>query len=52
MPMRAQLITAAIIAGQKMSEGLFKLSANETSSWGIRKPNGAMNIFSRTRYGL
>ena len=50
--MRAQLMKAAIIAGQKVRDGLFKVSANETSSWGIRKPNGAMNIFSRTRYGL
>ena len=50
--MRAQLIKAAIIAGQKVSDGLFIVSANVTSSWGIRKPNGAMNIFSRTRYGL
>ena len=50
--MRAQLIKAAIIAGQKVRDGLFKESANETSSCGIRKPNGAMNIFSSTRYGL
>ena len=35
---------AAIIAGQKVIDGLFKVSANVTRSWGIRKPNGARNI--------
>ena len=30
--MRAQLMRAAIIAGQKVRDGLFKVSANETSS--------------------
>ena len=46
LPERAQLIKVVIMAGQKVRDGLFKASANETSSCGIRKPNGAMNIYS------
>ena len=40
-PERAQFIKVAIIAEQKVRDGLFKASANE-SSCGIRKPDGAI----------
>ena len=44
LPERAKLIKVAMIAEQKVRDELFKASAKETSSCGIRNPDGAIKI--------